>query len=77
MTVVSTIGGLLPLMWAAGAGAATMKRIAAPMIGGLLTAMILALVVVPVIYTLWRGWQHRGDEGDVGADRLDLQGARF
>jgi copper/silver efflux system protein len=57
MTVVTTIGALLPLMWATGAGAATMKRIAAPMIGGLVTATLLALIVIPVVYTLWREWQ--------------------
>jgi copper/silver efflux system protein len=62
MTVVSDIGGLLPLLWASGVGAATMRRIAAPVVGGLLTAMILALIVLPVIYTLWREWQlRRGD----------------
>ncbi len=54
MTVVSDIGGLMPLMWAVGVGAATMQRIAAPMVGGLLTAMVLTLVVLPVIYSLWR-----------------------
>jgi copper/silver efflux system protein len=59
MTVVSDIAGLLPLLWAAGVGAATMRRIAAPVVGGLLTAMILALIVIPVVYTLWREWQLR------------------
>jgi copper/silver efflux system protein len=38
-------------------GAASMRRIAAPVVGGLVTAMILALIVVPVVYTLWREWQ--------------------
>jgi copper/silver efflux system protein len=57
MTVVSTIGGLLPLMWATGAGSATMQRIAAPMVGGLLTSTLVTLVVIPVIYAGWReGW---------------------
>ncbi len=57
MTVVSTIGGLLPLMWAAGAGSATMQRIAAPMVGGLITSTLVTLVVIPVIYAAWReGW---------------------
>ena len=59
MTVVSTIGGLLPLMWASGAGAATMQRIAAPMVGGLLTSTVLTLIVIPVVYTVWREWQIR------------------
>jgi copper/silver efflux system protein len=60
MTVVSTIGGLLPLMWASGAGAATMKRIAAPMVGGMITSTLLTLIVIPVVYTIWRERQRRG-----------------
>jgi copper/silver efflux system protein len=59
MTVVSDIGALLPLLWAAGVGGATMRRIAAPMIGGLVTAMILTLIVLPAVYTLWRERQLR------------------
>jgi copper/silver efflux system protein len=59
MTVVSDIGGLLPLLWVAGVGAATMQRVAAPMVGGLLTAMILTLVVLPVIYASWRELEMR------------------
>ncbi len=59
MTVLSTIIGLLPLMWASGAGAATMQRIAAPMVGGLLTSTLLTLIVIPVVYTAWREWQIR------------------
>jgi copper/silver efflux system protein len=57
MTVLSTIGGLLPLMWASGAGAATMQRIAAPMVGGLITSTLLTLIVIPVVYAGWREWQ--------------------
>jgi copper/silver efflux system protein len=59
MTVVSDIGGLLPLLWVGGVGAGTMRRIAAPVVGGLVTAMLLALVVIPVVYSLWREWQIR------------------
>jgi copper/silver efflux system protein len=59
MTVVSTVGGLLPLMWASGAGSATMQRIAAPMVGGLLTSTVLTLIVIPVVYAGWREWQIR------------------
>lgn len=57
MTVGTTILGLIPAMWAAGAGAETIQRIAAPMIGGLLTSTILTLEIVPAIYSLWRGRQ--------------------
>jgi len=55
MTVSAIIGGLLPIMWTTGTGADVMKRIAAPMIGGMVTATILTLLVIPVIYALWRG----------------------
>ncbi len=54
MTVATTILGLLPIMWSAGTGADVMKRIAAPMVGGLITSTILTLVVIPAIYALWR-----------------------
>ncbi len=54
MTVTTTIIALLPLMWSQGQGADVMKRIAAPMVGGLLTSVILTLIVIPVIYSLWQ-----------------------
>ena len=56
MTGGSTIAGLLPIMWSHGTGADVMKRIAAPMIGGMATTLILTLLVLPAIYILWRGW---------------------
>ena len=55
MTVTSTIAGLLPIMWGAGTGAETMRRIAAPMVGGLVSATLLTLVVIPVIFVLVHG----------------------
>ncbi len=55
MTVVSTIAGLLPIMWGSGTGAETMRRIAAPMVGGLVSASLLALLVIPVVFVLVRG----------------------
>jgi Cu(I)/Ag(I) efflux system membrane protein CusA/SilA len=54
MTVCAITGGLLPIMWGAGTGATVMKRIAAPMVGGMISATILSLVVLPVIYYLWK-----------------------
>ncbi|MDZ7660540.1 CusA/CzcA family heavy metal efflux RND transporter [Fodinibius sp.] len=54
MTVFATIAGLLPIMWGVGTGATVMKRIAAPMVGGMVSATILSLVVLPVIYYLWK-----------------------
>ncbi|MCX5908382.1 MAG: efflux RND transporter permease subunit, partial [Deltaproteobacteria bacterium] len=59
MTVMAIIMGLLPIMWSHGAGADVMKRIAAPMIGGIVTSFILELVIYPVIYELWRGREFR------------------
>ena len=54
MTVAAIMGGLLPIMWTTGTGADVMKRIAAPMIGGMVTSTILTLLVIPVLYALWR-----------------------
>ncbi len=52
MTVVSTFIGLLPLLWATGAGADTMRRLAVPMIGGLTTSFLLELLIYPIIFYL-------------------------
>jgi Cu(I)/Ag(I) efflux system membrane protein CusA/SilA len=59
MTVCTMGAGLLPLIWADGAGAEILRRIAAPMLGGLLTSTFLTLEVLPVLYTLWRVSQLR------------------
>ena len=55
MTISVIIAGLLPIMWSHGAGADVMKRIAAPMVGGVVTSGIMELMVYPVIFFLWRG----------------------
>jgi Cu(I)/Ag(I) efflux system membrane protein CusA/SilA len=54
MAGLANILGLLPVMWATGTGADVMKRIAAPMVGGVLSAMLLTLVVIPAFYAIWR-----------------------
>ena len=54
MTAFGIILGLLPMMWSQGTGADVMKRIAAPMIGGMVTATVLTLLVIPTIYFIWR-----------------------
>jgi len=56
MTVAAIMGGLLPIMWTTGTGADVMKRIAAPMIGGMVSSTILTLLVIPMLYAMWR-WQ--------------------
>jgi Cu(I)/Ag(I) efflux system membrane protein CusA/SilA len=55
MTVAAIMGGLLPIMWTTGTGADMMKRIAAPMIGGMVSSTVLTLLVIPALYALWRG----------------------
>jgi Cu(I)/Ag(I) efflux system membrane protein CusA/SilA len=54
MTVMAILMGLLPIMWSHGAGADVMKRIAAPMVGGVITSFILELLIYPVIFTIWK-----------------------
>jgi Cu(I)/Ag(I) efflux system membrane protein CusA/SilA len=54
MTVTAAFMGLLPIMWSMGAGSDVMKRIAAPMVGGLLTSFALELLVYPAIYAIWK-----------------------
>ena len=57
MTVVAIMAGLLPIMWGTGTGSEVMKRIAAPMVGGMVTSTVLTLIVIPAIYMFWRGWR--------------------
>jgi len=54
MTALANILGLFPVMWSSGVGADVMKRLAAPMVGGVFSAMLLTLIVIPVLYTLIR-----------------------
>jgi Cu(I)/Ag(I) efflux system membrane protein CusA/SilA len=54
MTVAAVIAALTPIMWSQGTGSETMKRIAAPMVGGMITTTFLTLAVIPAIYLLWR-----------------------
>ena len=58
MTVVTVIVGLLPIMWGTGTGSEVMRRIAAPMVGGMLSSTLLTLLVIPVIYALVKARQH-------------------
>jgi Cu(I)/Ag(I) efflux system membrane protein CusA/SilA len=60
MTGTAITAGLLPILWGGGSGATVMKRIAAPMVGGMVSATVLSLLVVPALYALWREWQLRG-----------------
>jgi Cu(I)/Ag(I) efflux system membrane protein CusA/SilA len=62
MTVFAAMLGLLPIMWSVGTGADLMKRIAAPMIGGLVTSFLLELLVYPAVYLLWKRREVSDDE---------------
>ena len=76
MTVSTMFVGLVPIMWAAGTGADVMKRIAAPMIGGLLTSFVLELVIYPPLYQLWK-WhtEVKHLESEPAADRATVERA--
>jgi Cu(I)/Ag(I) efflux system membrane protein CusA/SilA len=74
MTVMAILMGLLPIMWSHGAGADVMKRIAAPMIGGVITSFLLELLVYPAIFDVWRGWGIRRPSSrrrEIGKDSGD------
>jgi Cu(I)/Ag(I) efflux system membrane protein CusA/SilA len=57
MTVITVIVGLLPIMWGSGTGSEIMRRIAAPMVGGMVTATVLTLVILPSLYLIVNGWR--------------------
>jgi Cu(I)/Ag(I) efflux system membrane protein CusA/SilA len=54
MTVAVSFVGLLPIMWSVGAGSDVMKRIAAPMVGGIFTSFLMELLVYPAVYAIWK-----------------------
>jgi Cu(I)/Ag(I) efflux system membrane protein CusA/SilA len=76
MTVSTMLIGLVPLLWATSSGADVMKRIAAPMVGGLLTSAFLTLEIIPVIVTYWRLeqllWERLSAMGSSLLERLRL-----
>ncbi|MDE2141550.1 MAG: efflux RND transporter permease subunit [Elusimicrobia bacterium] len=71
MTVACAFMGLLPIMWSLGTGADLMKRIAAPMIGGLATSFIMELLVYPAVFMIWK-WDHEMKHGTVDVARLPI-----
>jgi Cu(I)/Ag(I) efflux system membrane protein CusA/SilA len=71
MTVAAIIAGLLPIMWNHGTGAEVMQRIAVPMIGGMVSATVLTLVVIPSIYAVVKGIGLPAAHGDGDGDRLE------
>jgi copper/silver efflux system protein len=57
MTVSAIMAGLLPILWSTGTGSEVMRRIAVPMVGGMVSSTILTLLVIPAIYAIAKGWQ--------------------
>ena len=62
MTVVAIMAGLLPIMWSTGTGSEVMSRIAAPMVGGMISSTVLTLGVIPALYALVKQWQLRREQ---------------
>ena len=71
MTVCAAGIGLIPIMWSIGTGADMMKRVAAPMIGGLFTSFIMELLVYPPIYAIWK-WRFEMKHGSVDVSQLPI-----
>ena len=63
MTVVAIMAGLLPILWSTGTGSEVMRRIAVPMVGGMVSSTLLTLLVIPAIYAIIKGWRlpHRAE----------------
>lgn len=75
MTVMTTFMALVPIMWSMGTGADMMKRVAAPMVGGILTSFLLELLVYPPIYAIWK-WRFEMKHGTVDVSKLDFREIR-
>jgi Cu(I)/Ag(I) efflux system membrane protein CusA/SilA len=71
MTVSCAFIGLMPVMWSTGSGADMMKRVAAPLVGGLATSFLLELLVYPAIYAIWK-WRFVMKRGTVDVSKLDM-----
>jgi Cu(I)/Ag(I) efflux system membrane protein CusA/SilA len=74
MTVAAASMGLMPIMWSAGTGADLMKRVAAPMVGGLFTSFLLELLVYPAIFLLWRSGQLPPESVETGPPAVQQSG---
>jgi Cu(I)/Ag(I) efflux system membrane protein CusA/SilA len=76
MTVATIMAGLLPIMWGTGTGSETMRRIAAPMVGGMVSATVLTLVVIPVVFYWVRGRQmdKAADNGSLDSQAAEVSG---
>jgi len=70
MTVVAIMAGLLPIMWSTGTGSEVMSRIAAPMVGGMVSSTVLTLAVIPALYALVKQWELRRSAKQAPAQAL-------
>jgi copper/silver efflux system protein len=75
MTVVAIMAGLLPIMWNHGTGAEVMQRIAAPMIGGMISSTLLTLIVIPAIYAAVKGIAIRKSVSTLSLQQPQLRGS--
>jgi len=75
MTFATMSIGLIPILWSTGTGSEIMKRIAAPMVGGIVTSFILELLVYPAVYLVWREAGLPKESGELGDDRA-VEGLR-
>src|SRR5256886_15175508 len=76
MTFAAMSTGLIPILWSSGTGSEIMKRVAAPLVGGIVTSFILELAVYPAIYALWRERSALAPDGGVEPTRCPLPSAR-
>ncbi len=72
MTVTAAMAGLMPIMWSTGTGSDVMKRVAAPMVGGLATSFLMELLVYPAIYLLWKWHTEVAREASAAAPLVDV-----
>ncbi len=72
MTVLTTIIGLTPILFASGAGADVMKRISAPMVGGLVTSFLLELTIYPALFAVWKGHQLRNAQPSAQVESIEI-----
>jgi Cu(I)/Ag(I) efflux system membrane protein CusA/SilA len=70
MTFATMSIGLIPILWSTGSGSEIMKRIAAPMVGGIVTSFILELLVYPAVYAVWKEAALRKEPGQLSGDEV-------
>lgn len=68
MTSLTLLLGFIPILWSDGTGADVMKRIAAPMVGGVSTALVIILIVFPVIFSYWKEWEEKRDRKKIESE---------